>query len=146
VAGTRDDFDADGFRAGIRFAMGMGAPVDTASQAVFHFAPAPAGPQPADGAGLPFNPSSAQSTTNAPAVRVACSVEFARQEGDHERVGYVVPGRLRVLLLDEDYAQVEGCSYMVLGGDRYDYRYEEPPAGLFQVGIHALVFVARGQR
>ena len=146
MAGTQDRFDAAGFRAGIRFAMEMGAPVDAAAQATFHFAPATSTPSPADGAGLPFDPATAPAATTPAPVRVPCSIEHARQEGDHERLGYVVPGRLRVLLLDEDYARVQDCSYLVLGGDRYDYRYEEPPAGLFQVGIHALVFVARGQR
>lgn len=146
MAGTLDGFDAAGFRDGIRFAMNMGAPPVVGDQVKFYFAPTSTTSASKDDTGLPFNPAVAPTVTTPTPVSVPCSVEFARQEGEHDRIGYVVPSRLRVMLLDADFDLVEGCAYLVYGGDRYDFRYEEPPTGLFDVGIHVLIFVARGER
>ena len=126
--------------------MNMAAPPVAGQQVKFYFAPTSATTSPKDETGLPFDPAVEPTVTTPDPVVVPCAVEFARQEGEHDRIGYVVPSRLRVLLLDEEFALVDGCSYLVYGGDRYDFRYEEPPNGLFNVGVHTRVFVARGER
>lgn len=146
MAGTNQGFNSAEFRDGIHFAMAMGAPIDPADQVKFYFAPVVTNASPADDTGLPFDPSAAPVETTPAPVIVPCAVEVDRQEGEHDRVGFVVPTRLRILLLDEDYAQVSDCSYIVHGGDRYDLRYEEPPNALFNVGVHTMIFVARGER
>lgn len=146
MAGTQDGFDAAAFREGIQFAMNMGAPVAAGDQVKFYFPPATATVVSHDDTGLPFNPAEPPVTTTPAPVTVPCAVEFDRQEGEHDRIGFVVPNRLRVLLLDTDYDQVQGCSHIVYGGDRYDLRYEEPPNALFDAGVHTMVFVARGER
>jgi hypothetical protein len=146
MAGTNSGFDAAGFRAGIHFAMQMGAPVSASDQVKFYFAPVVTSTAPVDGSDLPFDPAAASTSITPTPITVPCAVEYARQEGEHDRVGFIVPSRLRILLLDVDYVKVADCSYIVYGGDRYDLRYEEPPNGLFDVGVHALVFVARGER
>jgi len=144
MAGTNAGFDAASFRDGIRMAMGMGAPVGDLIR--FYFTHPDTTETPVDDTGTPFDP--AQRPTHSPDtyVTVSCAVEHAGDIGEHERFGYVAAGTLRVLLLDADFALVDGCSYCVYGGDRYDFRKEEPPMGLFDVGIHTLIFVARGER
>jgi hypothetical protein len=144
MAGTNQGFNAAEFRNGIHFAMAMGAPTDVPDQIKFYFAPTVTGD--VDASGTPFDLTAAPVTVTPAPVTVPATVMFARQEGEHDRVGFVVPTRLQVLLLDVDYELVKDCSYIVYGGDRYDLRYEEPPNALFNVGVHTMVFVARGER
>jgi hypothetical protein len=146
MAGTNQGFNAAEFRDGIHFAMGMGAPTTATDQVKFYFASTVTPGPSADATGMPFNPALAPTEATPEPITVPCAVEYDRQEGEHDRVGFVVPSRLRILLLDVDYQQVKDCSYIVHGGDRYDLRYEEPPIGLFDVGVHTMVFVARGER
>jgi hypothetical protein len=146
MAGTNQGFDAAEFRDGIHFAMNMGAPIATTDQVKFYFAPDPTTTGSVDATGMPFDPTTTPTAVTPDPITVPCAVEYDRQEGEHDRVGFVVPSRLRILLLDVDYERVKECSYIVHGGDRYDLRYEEPPLGLFDVGVHTMVFVARGER
>jgi hypothetical protein len=146
MAGSNPDFNADEFRDGIKFAMQMGAPVDTANQVTFYFETPGISASPSDSTGTPFDPAASDSAPTTTSVTVDCAVSFTPMAGDHERMGYVVGTMIDVLLLDNEYELVTGCDWCLYGGDRYDFRYEHPPMGLFDAGVHTLRFVARGER
>lgn len=146
MAGSNTDFNAEEFRDGIKFAMVMGAPLDTPNQATFFFETLGESSAPSDSTGTPFDPKFRDSQATTSSVTVDCAVTFVPTMGDHERLGYVVGTMIDVLLLDVDYEQIAGCDWCLYGGDRYDFRFEHPPMGLFDAGVHTLRFVARGER
>jgi hypothetical protein len=138
-------FNAAEFRDAIHFAMRLGAAPDPAEQVTFHFASAKSTMSPADGSGTPFNPNATIARTTAPPVKVDCAVEYFDAEGNATAFGFQAPTRLRITLLDVDYEQVEGCAYVVIHGDRYNFRRTEPPLGLFDVGLKIMHFTAEGE-
>lgn len=145
MAGADSGFNSAEFRDAIHFAMKMGAAPEVDEQAIFHFATASAFTAPADGADVPFDPSAVITTTTPDPVKVDCAIEYLDSENQPTSFGLMAPTRIVVTLLDVDYEQVQDAAYVVIHGDRYDYRRTEPPAGLFDVGLYTMHFTARNE-
>lgn len=143
MAGTNPGFSAEAFRNGIRVAMNMGL-AEPPDAPVFHFPSVRSNSlgAPADQAGLPFDPDIDVDTTPTQApVSVPCALEFFDSNGQPARgFGTIHPTRVEVTLLDEDHAQVEGCSHVVISGETYHYRQTIPQVGLFDVEVFQMMF------
>lgn len=147
MAGSNADFNAAEFRAGIQFAYEMAAAPISEEGVVFHFpSQLVFNVDSVDEAGVPFDPDATVVQTTPTPVRVACGVEYVNAAGQSVRIGEIAPSHVAITLLDEDYAKVAGCAYVVVGGDRYDYEHTDPPSGLFDVGLYTLRFRSRGER
>lgn len=130
-------FDADAVRAGLRTAMRVGMPPLSDDQPVFYIPQAqPDQTEPVDEDGVPFDPSFVP--TRVPPTKVTgitCSVEYADGEGKLEGFGVIVPSKVKLTFLDEDYAAVQGFEYCVISGRKFLYRRTETTKGLVSVGL-----------
>ena len=138
MAGTSDGFDKSAFEAGIRTAMGLGAPVAVADQAKFYFPKVTTSA--ADANGVPFALNATPTVTQKPAQVVACAIETVEVADQDTRLGTVRPSRLKVTLLEAEHTTVKGCAYVVVGGDRFDYRHTDPPVGLYDASVWTMWF------
>jgi hypothetical protein len=145
MAGANADFNATEFRNQIKFAMQLGAAPEASEQVYFHFASTLVYNTPTDGANVAFDPAATVTNTTPAPVQVDCAVEYFDAENQPTSFGLLAPSRLAITLLDDDYDQVKDCSYVVIHGDRYDYRRTEPPGGLFDVGVYTMHFTARSE-
>lgn len=136
MAGSLPGFDPVAVRAGIRLAMQVGLPVQTADQPTFYFKGAPTTGVGTDGHGAPLAWDGTRSSA-APkaAVQVPCAIDYQDDAGLENGFGPVSSSRLVLTLLDEDYDAVKGFAYVAIGGNRYDYERTEPPMGLVSVGV-----------
>lgn len=147
MAGSNPDFNAAEFRAGIQFVYTMASAPVADEGVIFHFpAQLVYNVDAVDESGIPFDPDATVTQTTPTPVQVPCGVEYVNAAGQPTRIGEIAPTHLAVTLLDEDYESVAGCSYIVVGGDRYDYEHLDPPTGLFDVGLYTIRFKARGER
>lgn len=145
MAGTNASFNADKFRTAIRFAMTMGAPPAAGDQLSFHWNPTATTAAVKDGEGVPFDPSAAITRTTPPPVTKPCAVEFLDAADQPTPFGAVIPSKVTVILLDEDYDAVKDADYVVIGGDKYVRSHEPPSVGLFDVGVHEIVYIAENE-
>lgn len=145
MAGTNSGFDAGAFRTNIRFVFGMAAAPLAEEQAAFYFPSQLVYNRSVDTEDVPFDPAATVTSTPSLPVRVPCAIEYFDNDGVTGAFGIITPTRLAITLLDEDYAKVKGAVYVVVGGDRYNYRRTEPPAGLFDVGLYVLHFQAENE-
>ena len=146
MAGTNPGFSAEDFNAAIRYVMGMGAPPTPGEEATFHFARTTTQTVPAAEDGVPFAPGDVREGEEPAPVTVPCAVEsvqrgLGRGEVD-SNLGIITPTRITVTLLEDDYRQVASTAYVVIAGDRYDYRSTEAPMGLFDVGVWVMHFTS----
>lgn len=145
MAGSSSSFKPDVFRVAIRSAMTVGTPPDTGYQLRFHWNPDTTTAATRDGEGIPFDPTAAITSTTPAPVAAPCAIEYLDAAGQPTPFGAIVPSKVRVTLLDEDYAQVKDADYILISGDRY-LRHHEPPAyGLFDVGVHQIMYVAENE-
>lgn len=145
MAGSNAGFNASDFRTQIKFAMQMGAPAVEGEQAVFHFPAVLTYNTLADGDQLPFNPETTVTSQEPTTVKVDCAIDYFDAEDQPTNFGLLAPTRIAVTLLDEDYVKVKECTYVVVHGDRYDFRRTEPPSGLFEVGVYTMHFTSRNE-
>lgn len=130
-------FNADEVRAGLTLAMNIGMPVELEEQPVFVF---PGGiladGSKRDSAGVPFDWEAGRDRSPDVTVQVPCAIEYVDGAGKLEGFGVVAPSKLVLTLLDVDHAQIEGFSYVVIAGNKYNYRKTAPPLGLVSVGVY----------
>src|ERR1044072_821527 len=114
--------------------MGFGEPTRTEDKAWFYFpktrttSPTDA---PADDDGVPFDPTVVASTGDSKArVQVSCAVDYIDAPEAVETFGGDRPSRIEITLLDTEYQQIKGFSFVVAGGDKYVYDSTEPPVAL----------------
>jgi hypothetical protein len=146
MAGTKRGFNANKFREKIRFVFTMEAPPEEDRQLTFHFTSTIDIVGPADGDSVPFDPTEPVTRTTRPPLKRPCDVQFVQVADEGTTFGVVVPAKLKVLLLDEDYDDVKDASFVIMNGDRYLRHYEPPSFGLFDVGLHEMVFIAENER
>jgi hypothetical protein len=148
MAGTNRGFNPNTFRDAIRFVYTMAAPPDPDRQVVFHFEGTTSWSHPEiDSDNVPFDPTARKTTTvTKPPIKVPCQVESAEDNGDDTPFGTVIATRIIITLLDEDYAKVEDCTFVVFDGDKYIRELIAAPIGLFNVGLHSIVFIAENDR
>lgn len=146
MAGRFGGFDGEAFRDGIRLAFNMGAAPElddpTEAQIAFHFASQLVYTGPVDGDGVPFDPDSTVTRVVPQPVTVPCGIEYLNAADEVTAFGTVLPSRVKVTLLDEDYRKVKDASYVIIGGEKYVYHHSEVPRGLFDVGLYTLVFIS----
>lgn len=146
MAGNLPGFDADGFRDALRFAMNMGASPDEEQQAIFVFPRTVTSTGPTDDRGVPFAPGTpVVRTALKPAVRVACAIEDAASDGDETGFGSFGEA-IVVTVFDEEWVQIQGFEYVMVGEVRYDYSRLLIPRGLGPVGIYRILCTGTGQR
>lgn len=144
MAGALQGFDPDAFIAGIHSAMEMGLSPDPALQPIFCFkTPVVPDSGPVDLAGAAWSP--AQTTSSGPDRQVAgvmCAIEFADAAGNPSSLGVADAARAVITLLGDDYQQVVGFDYVVIGGCRFNYRSTNPPLGISTVAVWQVHVVA----
>jgi hypothetical protein len=132
-------FDQAAFEAGIRTAMAVGMPPNVADRAVFVFADASTNSSPADAEDVPFNPAVAPTVTPGRQVTgLHYAIEFHDAQGNVVDLGVIAPTQVVITLLKDEYDQVRGFDYVLLSGDKYLYRREEPVIGLGTSEIHQI--------
>jgi hypothetical protein len=131
-------FNPDEVRAGLRLAMQVGLPVTPADQPTFYM-PATVttdGSHKVDSGGTPYLPTYRPDVARPTPIKVPCAVEYVDGEGKILAFGTIVPARVKLTFLDQDYAKVKGFDFVAIGGTKYFYKRDEPPLGLISVGIH----------
>jgi hypothetical protein len=137
MAGQLPGFNAGAVRAGLRTAMGVGLPVEVEDRPTFYFPRQAAGAQPAgDAGGTPWEPNARQQLAPARHVQVPCATEYVDNAGKIENFGVMVPSKVVLTLLDEDYVQIKGFAFVVIGGNKFFYQRTQPPLGLVSVGVY----------
>lgn len=147
MAGSSPDFNANAFRTAIQSVFTMAAAPLPSDQIKFYFPSTLVYTESGidtgvDSIGVPFNPQSTVVRTQPDPVSVPCGIEYLDKSGQTTVFGDVIPATVQVTLLDEDYAKVQGCAYIVLHGEKYKYVHTVPPSGLFDVGLFTLEFQA----
>lgn len=129
-------FDATRVKDGLYKAMGFGEPTRVADKATFYFVATAAAPDGTvlDDLGTPFDPT-VRRQKSITSMQVACAVEFFDRMEKSETFGVVEPSRVQITLLDPEYQLVKDFSYVVVGGDKYIYRFTEPPNALGSIDV-----------
>ena len=150
--GISADFDNEGFRQAIRFAMQMGTNPDPDRRPIFirkgrgatywkggvELVTAPR----LDRDGEPLDPEIEVRRVADEQISVDCAIEVDRADAEELPVGNFRPTKVIVTLLDEQYELVKDCRELAYNGDKYLYGYEPESNGLFEVGIYTMVFYA----
>lgn len=145
MAGTNSSFNADKFRTAIRFAMTLGTPPATGDQLTFHWNPTVTTGAAKDGEGVPFDPAATITRSSRAAITKPCAVEFVDAADEPTAFGLVIPSKVKVTLLDEDYNAVKDADFVVITGDKYVRSHEPPSLGLFDVGVHSVIYTAENE-
>jgi hypothetical protein len=138
-ASTR--FPAARFRDKIRGVWEMAATPDE-QPVTFCWNPVTTYPGSKDSLGVAFNPSARPVVKDIKPVVIPCGVEYATGSADDTNFGEIQTSRIKITMFDEDYKTIETADYVELEGEKYTYHHDEPPFGLFQVGLHVLVYEA----
>lgn len=144
MAGVIPGFDAVGFRTGIRLAMTMSLPNDPLRQPRFVIAGALTPSPTHDSEGVPWDIEQDMAAPTDTGVRVPCAIQWTERSEDTRMFGPLQPGQVEITLLDEEYAQVEGFTYVELwptltkGPVRYFYRRVLLQTNLDTVGVWTL--------
>ena len=137
-------FDPAAVIAGLHEAMAFGEPTRTSDKATFVKIAESSSVVPRDDDGVPFDVG--QRPTRTPSsVQVPCAVEFVDRADAMETFGVVQATRIKVTLLDPDYQRVKGFRYVVIGGDKYNYRLTEPPVALGSIDVWTVHCVAEDE-
>lgn len=136
-------FNANEARAALTLAMTALSPQDAEEKVTFHFKQSAT----YDGSGtVPYRKAGAapvKASSGRPAVQVPCAVEYADADGKALPFGgFAAASRLTVTVLDTYWPQVEDCTHVVVGGDTYRRRRTPPAAGIGELTVHTLIFVA----
>lgn len=139
-------FDPQAFVQGILTAMTIGEPTREEDKATFYFPADMVAEGSRDSEGIPFDPSTtATPVPRRPPVRVPCAVEYQDAEGKIENWGVLVPSKAVITLLDNEYQQVKGFSFVVIGGVKYMYSRTETPVAMVTVDVWTVHCVAEDQ-
>jgi hypothetical protein len=138
MAGTPPGFNANAVRAGLHTAMQFGTPSDPGMRATFITLVSDTTAAPADDEGTPFDPAASITPGTPKSVQLLCAVEYIDVMDKLTAFGYTTPSRVRITLLDTEYAQIEGFTFVVIGGDRYDFRKLQPPLGMGPITVYVV--------
>ena len=154
--GIKAGFDRTMFESAVRFAMQMGTPQDPDKRPVFIFSSTGVSywkdgvelptPPHVDSDGVPLDPTIEVRKADEGRVSIDCAIEAGGGGGLGEiPVGRFPVVRLTVTVLDADYHLVQGCAAIEYNGDRYTYDHEPENVGLFDSGIHTMIFVSEDE-
>lgn len=137
------DFDREAILSGLYTAMSFGEPTRSSDRATFFTLTGDtAGPRDQDG--VPFD-AGVRRVRTPKSVQVPCAVEFLDRGDQSETFGFIQSTRVKLTLLDPDYQKVKGFDYMVMGGDKYNYRLTEPPVALGSIDVWTVHCVAEDE-
>lgn len=153
--GIAVDFDGEGFRNAIRFAMQMGTNPDPAKSPTFiqkgtgrtywkddvELVSTPR----LDRDGQPLDPEIEVRKAADVQINVDCAIEVERADAEELPVGTFRPTKLVVTLLDNQYEEVKDCRELLYNGDSYMFGYEPESNGLFDVGVYTMIFYAKDE-
>lgn len=157
IFGIPVDFDNEGFRNAIKFAMQMGTNPDVTRVAKFvrkstartYWKNGGQIPTPrTDREGKPLDPEievrkeADVEILSGPEGEVDVALEVTPADAAELPVGNFRPTKVTVTALDKDYAKIKDCRELVFNGDRYMFGYEPESMGLFDVGVYTLIFYA----
>lgn len=145
MAGSVPGFNAGDVRAGLRLAMTVGLPPIEADQPTFFFPRTASTTGTADEDEVPFDITQKRTLAPPVSVKVACAVEYFDNQGKIENFGLIVPSKVEITVLDEEYQKIKGFEYVVIGGNRYWYSRTAPPMGLVSVGVFTIYCTAEDQ-
>jgi hypothetical protein len=146
VAATDPNFDEQGFRDGIHFAMSLGLPVDDEDRPSFHFPDTSSVGSPVDDEGIPFDPNARPVVTRGQVVKVPCAIEYVDAPGQVESWGIIYPSKVVLTFLGEDFELIRGFDYVVIGGNRYNYRSTRSPVAMDVVPVWQVECTAEDQK
>jgi hypothetical protein len=145
MAGSDPGFDPVAFRQAIRFAMTMGTPNNPSDQATFRWTVQKSYAV-ADVGGVPYNWNETPSTVVTHAdVKIPVAVRSSAVSDEQTTVGVFKPAKVVLTILDDDFAQIDGASTVLLGGDEYIIDFVAPPEGLFEVDVYRVYCTARSE-
>jgi hypothetical protein len=146
MAGTNPAFDAAAFRTAIKATFQMALPDPGPA---FHWNPAPdaAATYSRDSSGVPFNPTAVESFTvlKTSVVGLSVGLECFDAQDILTPFGLLPPSKIVITVFDDDHAQIHDADYLLLAGERYNYRHTMPPTALFNVSQYRMVFVRTGE-
>lgn len=145
MAGSVPGFNPDEVRAGLRLAMTVGLPPTAEDQPTFYFPRTASTTGAADEDAMPFDLTKKRALSPPRTVRVPCAIEYFDNQGKIENFGIIVPSKVELTLLDQEYVQVKGFEYVVIGGNRYWYSRTATPAGLVSIGVFTIYCTAEDQ-
>lgn len=138
-------FDQAGFEDGIRTAMQMAQPNETADVPIFYFLGTTSSTSPTDGRGVPFDPDATVTTVAPdPVTDVLCAMEFGVGTDRDTRLGRLDESQLTITFLDDEYQQIKGADHMTVGGMRYDFDSYDGPYALFTSSVWITYWNAHG--
>lgn len=118
MAGSREGFDPEEFREGVRTAMNMGLPGEVSDRPTFHFKTTrtyPVGTR-LNAEGEPFNPDTPIIITEPPPIQIPCAVEVGTATRDEMPVGPFRQVKATITILDTEWPQVKDAYEVALGG------------------------------
>jgi hypothetical protein len=137
------DFDRIAILRGLYTAMEFGEPTRTSDKATFFTLVSEVAVE-RDDDGIPFD--STYRRTRVPrSMQVPVAIEFIDKADQSESFGYIQSTRVKLTLLDPDYQKVKGFNYVVIGGDKYNYRITEPPVALGAIDVWTVHVVAEDE-
>ncbi|GAB3863342.1 hypothetical protein GCM10028801_30740 [Nocardioides maradonensis] len=130
-------FNRPTVRAGLLKAMGFGEPNSMADKVTFYFPTRATTTESADQDGVPFDPSVRVEDQSPTSKAVSCALEFIDWQGQVVEPGSVKPTRIRLTLLQEEWAQVKDFTYVTAGGanERYARDYVQPTIALGSIDV-----------
>lgn len=129
------NFDASAVRAGIRLAMAVGLPVIPSDQPTFFMPTVVTAPVLHSS---PYDPAYRPVRVTPAGIKVPCAVDYKDAAGTMEAAGVISSSGVVLTLLDEDYVQIQGFAYVVIGGEKFAYQRTEKPNGLVSVGVYTI--------
>ncbi len=147
MAGSHPAFDPAAFRSAIKDVMNMGLPSATEDRATFRWSAQKTFSK-SDSAGAPLDFTVAPvSTVTHADVQVPVAWEFQNRLTDSasNSVGQFDESMVKLTLLDEHFALIQGADIVLLGQNEYVIQFVEPPQGLFEVTIYTIHAQARDE-
>lgn len=137
-------FDAARVAEGLHRAMGFGEPTRAEDKVTFYFNARSHRDESTDEDGVPFDPDQRPTRSTTSKV-VPCVVEYQDRAAKVETFGTVVPARVLVTLIDEDYQEIKAFTHLKAGGDVYWRSTIEPPIALGSIDVWTLICLAEGE-
>lgn len=138
MAGNPPGFNPTEVRNGLRFAMTFGIPEGSPPTFVMPTTYTAGGDF--DSHGVPWHPDDVPVPgTPGQSIAVPCAVEYTQGPGKADTFSHLMPSKILLTLLDEEYQQIKGFEYVVINGNKYLYRNTQAPVGLGSIEVWQIV-------
>lgn len=142
-------FDAEEFRSAIRNAMIMGMPSNPMEQVTFRWRHRQTF-ETQDNTSNPYDWTDTPITDDSdefPDVTLPVACEFVSRASlsAGTPLGEIDTPKVILTLLDDEYEQVKGASFVIIAGATYEINYTAPPMGLFDVSVYEMYCTAQDE-